>query len=93
MLGSFRFETVSLILPFVSQLQEVENALLTAPYSTDAMIRCPDPLKYCGDLVAHVHDYGDKLTVRSVKLFLDGAVGSWGAAMIEPYSGVYWDVL
>jgi hypothetical protein len=24
---------------------------------------------------------------RSVKLFADGALGSWGAAMLEPYSG------
>ncbi|KAJ3061189.1 hypothetical protein HDU98_002890, partial [Podochytrium sp. JEL0797] len=26
------------------------------------------------------------LTIRSVKLRLDGALGSWGAAMLEPYS-------
>jgi predicted amidohydrolase YtcJ len=32
--------------------------------------------------------YGDKgmLTIRSVKLFLDGALGSWGASMLNPYS-------
>jgi hypothetical protein len=29
---------------------------------------------------------GDRLTVRSVKLFADGALGSRGAAMLEPYS-------
>ncbi|CAG8474987.1 12951_t:CDS:2 [Acaulospora colombiana] len=27
-----------------------------------------------------------RLTVRSVKLFMDGALGSWGAALLEPYS-------
>lgn len=31
-------------------------------------------------------DYGDRLTVRSVKLVLDGALGSRGAALIEDYS-------
>lgn len=31
-------------------------------------------------------DYGDKLTVRSVKLVLDGALGSRGAALIDDYS-------
>lgn len=32
-------------------------------------------------------DYGnDRLDIRAVKLFTDGALGSWGAAMIEPYS-------
>lgn len=31
--------------------------------------------------------YGnDRLDIRSVKLFSDGALGSWGAAMLEPYS-------
>ena len=31
-------------------------------------------------------DYGDRLTVRSVKLVLDGALGSRGAALIDDYS-------
>lgn len=30
--------------------------------------------------------YGDRLTVRSVKVYADGALGSRGAAMLEPYS-------
>jgi predicted amidohydrolase YtcJ len=29
---------------------------------------------------------GDRLTVRSIKLMMDGALGSRGAAMLEPYS-------
>ncbi|KAG2068318.1 hypothetical protein BDR04DRAFT_1232852 [Suillus decipiens] len=32
------------------------------------------------------HGFGGRLTVRSVKLFLDGALGSSGAALLEPYS-------
>jgi len=31
-------------------------------------------------------DYGGRLTVRSVKLYADGALGSRGAALLEPYS-------
>ena len=31
-------------------------------------------------------DYGKRLTVRSVKLYADGALGSRGAALLEPYS-------
>jgi predicted amidohydrolase YtcJ len=31
-------------------------------------------------------DYGDRLTVRSVKLYADGALGSRGAALLAPYS-------
>ena len=38
---------------------------------------------YCNN---HLIDYGDRLTVRSVKLVLDGALGSRGAALIEDYS-------
>lgn len=37
----------------------------------------------CND---HIVDYGDFLTVRSVKLYLDGALGSRGAALLEDYS-------
>lgn len=31
-------------------------------------------------------NYGGKLTVRSVKLYADGALGSRGAALLEPYT-------
>ncbi|KAG2151175.1 amidohydrolase family-domain-containing protein [Suillus bovinus] len=32
------------------------------------------------------HGFGGRLTVRSVKLFADGALSSFGAALLEPYS-------
>ena len=38
---------------------------------------------YCNNPII---DYGDFLTVRSVKLYLDGALGSRGAALLEDYS-------
>jgi len=46
---------------------------------------------YCGD-GERVENYGNikgqgpLLNVKSVKLMLDGALGSWGAYMLEPYS-------
>ena len=33
-----------------------------------------------------IHGYGDRLTLRAVKFFLDGALGSRGAAMLANYS-------
>jgi hypothetical protein len=43
---------------------------------------------YWGSQIPRIIDYGPhkRLTVRSVKLFADGALGSWGAALIAPYS-------
>lgn len=69
----------------------------------NAMLTCKDPLEMCLNKVDHgvishmIRDgsynglgYKNKglLHVRSVKLFLDGALGSWGALMIDPYSGI-----
>ncbi|TFK48313.1 hypothetical protein OE88DRAFT_1635135 [Heliocybe sulcata] len=33
-------------------------------------------------------NYGkdERLTVKSIKMFMDGALGSWGAALLQPYS-------
>ncbi|KAF8901017.1 amidohydrolase family-domain-containing protein [Gymnopilus junonius] len=44
--------------------------------------------EYWGNQIPRLIDYGkDKhLNLRSVKLFADGALGSWGAALLEPYS-------
>lgn len=42
---------------------------------------------YWGDQIPRLENYANgHLTVRSIKLVSDGALGSWGAAMIEPYS-------
>ncbi|KAL2162418.1 hypothetical protein VTH06DRAFT_7331 [Thermothelomyces fergusii] len=51
-----------------------------------AMIECPERNTFCPDKATQVHHPGGMLSVRSVKLFADGALGSWGSAMIEPYS-------
>ena len=34
-----------------------------------------------------IHDYGEgRLSVRAIKMYIDGALGSRGAALVEPYS-------
>lgn len=33
-----------------------------------------------------IEDYGDRLTVRSVKFYMDGALGSRGAALLDDYA-------
>ena len=44
------------------------------------MVESPRINEYCGDKVDMIIGYGEgRLTVRSVKLFMDGALGSWGA--------------
>src|SRR5438477_3050207 len=51
-----------------------------------AMVDCPPMNGYCRDQVPRLENYANGfLSVRSVKLFADGALGSWGAAMIEDY--------
>ncbi|KAI9167646.1 putative amidohydrolase YtcJ [Paramyrothecium foliicola] len=51
-----------------------------------AMLECGTRNAFCpGDAVRQVRPDG-KFMVRSVKLFADGALGSWGSAMIEPYT-------
>ncbi|KAL8418595.1 hypothetical protein RB594_001990 [Gaeumannomyces avenae] len=56
-----------------------------------AMLGCEERNTVCLDAAAAVRrtpDAGgdDMLTIRSIKLFADGALGSWGSAMLEPYS-------
>ncbi|KIN96284.1 hypothetical protein M404DRAFT_16921 [Pisolithus tinctorius Marx 270] len=47
-----------------------------------------DAVEYWGDKLPRLVDYGvgERLNLRSVKLITDGALGSFGAAMLEPYS-------
>ncbi|KAI9571870.1 amidohydrolase family-domain-containing protein [Boletus coccyginus] len=44
--------------------------------------------EYWGNNLTRLIDYGiaQRLNLRSVKLFTDGALGSFGAALLEPYS-------
>ncbi|KAK3995773.1 putative amidohydrolase YtcJ [Cladorrhinum sp. PSN332] len=51
-----------------------------------AMYECPERNTFCPELVEKVETEDGMLKVRSVKLFADGALGSWGSAMLLPYS-------
>ncbi|PKS07535.1 hypothetical protein jhhlp_006139 [Lomentospora prolificans] len=51
-----------------------------------SMAECPERNTFCPDRITKVDRPDGRFTVRSVKLFADGALGSWGSAMIEPYS-------
>ncbi|KAF9492457.1 amidohydrolase 3 [Pleurotus eryngii] len=44
--------------------------------------------EYWGAQIPRLINHGAhrRLTVRAIKLFTDGALGSWGAALLEPYS-------
>ena len=43
--------------------------------------------EYWGHQIQRLQNYGGgRLTVRSVKLVADGALGSWGASMLQPYT-------
>ncbi|KAH7092601.1 amidohydrolase family-domain-containing protein [Paraphoma chrysanthemicola] len=52
----------------------------------NAMVECDVRNTFCPDAVKQVVTLDGKFQVRSVKLFGDGALGSWGSAMIEPYT-------
>uniref|UniRef100_A0A8H7NG38 Amidohydrolase 3 domain-containing protein n=1 Tax=Bionectria ochroleuca TaxID=29856 RepID=A0A8H7NG38_BIOOC len=54
------------------------------------MLECDKRNSFCPDEAAQIHDPDFKFTVRSVKLFGDGALGSWGSAMLEPYTDHPW---
>jgi predicted amidohydrolase YtcJ len=51
-----------------------------------AMLECTERNTFCPSDAARLRLESPFLTVRSVKLFADGALGSWGSAMIEPYA-------
>lgn len=68
-----------------------QNNLMSL-FLLDAMIHClygdkSSPCNVDDGLPNQLLGYGDGLlTVRSVKLVMDGALGSFGAAMIQPYN-------
>ncbi|KAI1635108.1 amidohydrolase [Biscogniauxia mediterranea] len=50
------------------------------------MIECDERNTFCPDSVERYTSPNGFLSIQSVKLFADGALGSWGSAMIEPYT-------
>ncbi|KAJ7647632.1 amidohydrolase family-domain-containing protein [Roridomyces roridus] len=55
--------------------------LMAAPFSENFTGWEPSRIEKLSDYGLH-----GRLNLRSVKLFTDGALGSWGAALLEPYS-------
>lgn len=61
-----------------------ENKLPLRYYT---MLLCKNQTEYCGENVERAEGLGDgRWSLRSVKLYGDGALGSRGAALIEDYS-------
>ncbi|KAF2274346.1 uncharacterized protein EI97DRAFT_460209 [Westerdykella ornata] len=52
----------------------------------NAMIECDTRNTFCPESARKISSPNGRLHVHSVKLFGDGALGSWGSAMIEPYA-------
>ncbi|KAH6899966.1 amidohydrolase family-domain-containing protein [Thelonectria olida] len=55
-----------------------------------SMLECDQRNTYCPETAVRISRHDDRFSVRSVKLFADGALGSWGSAMIEPYTDHPW---
>ncbi|KAH7149493.1 amidohydrolase family-domain-containing protein [Dactylonectria estremocensis] len=55
-----------------------------------AMLECPQRNSYCPDEAVKFARDDNRFAVQSVKLFADGALGSWGSAMLEPYTDHPW---
>ncbi|KAI1778121.1 amidohydrolase family-domain-containing protein [Hypoxylon cercidicola] len=51
-----------------------------------AMVECYERNTFCPDEVDRYTSPDGFLSIQSVKLFADGALGSWGSALIEPYT-------
>ncbi|KAJ0120324.1 hypothetical protein J7T55_001182 [Diaporthe amygdali] len=73
---------------FTNELQLYKKILSADDWSLRvyAMIECEERNTFCPEKVSAFTDGDGFLSVKSVKLFADGALGSWGSAMIEPYS-------
>ncbi|EGX45555.1 hypothetical protein AOL_s00169g161 [Orbilia oligospora ATCC 24927] len=50
------------------------------------MVECIKRNTFCDVDKYHFDDKDGQFTLTSAKIFADGALGSWGAALIEPYS-------
>ena len=67
--------------------ESIDNG--TFPIRSHSMLLAADTVglgKAAPPDTPQIERYGGRLTVRAVKYFLDGALGSRGAAMLQPYS-------
>ncbi|GAA5825402.1 hypothetical protein JCM3770_003622 [Rhodotorula araucariae] len=56
------------------------------PVRIYGFVGCEPTNAWCGDDEGVERYEGDRFTLRAAKIFTDGALGSWGAAMHKPYS-------
>ncbi|KAL7923640.1 amidohydrolase family domain-containing protein [Trichoderma austrokoningii] len=54
------------------------------------MLECEARNTFCPEDAPFMADPEAKFMLRSVKLFADGALGSWGSALLDPYSDHPW---
>ncbi|KAM0461128.1 hypothetical protein ACHAPV_004442 [Trichoderma viride] len=54
------------------------------------MLECDKRNTFCPEDAPIIPDQDAKFALRSVKLFADGALGSWGSAMLDPYADHPW---
>ncbi|KAL6819293.1 amidohydrolase family domain-containing protein [Trichoderma camerunense] len=55
-----------------------------------SMLECEKRNTFCPEATSQIALSNGMFGLRSVKLFADGALGSWGSAMLEPYSDHPW---
>ncbi|KAL7948921.1 amidohydrolase family domain-containing protein [Trichoderma barbatum] len=55
-----------------------------------SMLECAKRNTFCPEAISPIAHPNGMFALRSVKLFADGALGSWGSAMLEPYSDHPW---
>ncbi|PTB68043.1 hypothetical protein BBK36DRAFT_1114348 [Trichoderma citrinoviride] len=75
-----------------------ENARLYSELATSpdwtvrvySMLECAKRNTFCPEDAPRIAHQNGMFGLRSVKLFADGALGSWGSAMLEPYSDHPW---
>ena len=81
----------------MGQGEAAENAILlhgtsltqvtSSKVSNDTQLHCTKRDGFCGDAVGQIEGAQDgRFTMRAVKLFADGALGSRGAALFDDYS-------
>ncbi|KAG6007042.1 hypothetical protein E4U21_006402 [Claviceps maximensis] len=51
-----------------------------------SMLECAKTNSFCPENATRIARKDGRFWVQSVKLFADGALGSWGSAMLEPYA-------
>ncbi|KDE05903.1 hypothetical protein MVLG_03716 [Microbotryum lychnidis-dioicae p1A1 Lamole] len=82
-LGLTSVHDASLSLSDINFLRKIDQEG-RLPIRIYGMVSCEPLNSYCGEKVTKYK--GEKFEVRAVKIFTDGALGSWGAAMKEDYS-------